>query len=354
MFRPVDMLRLATRCLSLAFILIQMIGGEAAVQDGQITEPQNPYFKEILMGRCYESPPNQSPEGGADLCPVLVPSLLGVLEGQLDENIDPDAYFMYMGWTKYDLPKNSALLVWPPPATMGTMDETLGWVMPETSPSGSLVKGLVFCGADRRMDCPTEFWKLDSGAMLSFWKAVYSDFASKMQGQVKMMILEEAMVALPNLWDDSVLPNMDLAKISGVDIMASNCDAPGVAVLTKALHSREMVTTCAEIEKGLEVQGSLDLSCGVADIMLQMNHSLQGKDGTSLDPLKLLPPPPPPSSGGDCDCPTSIYAYLFWGIILLGVAGAYSAWSVWHYLPEYQRIPNVENGERGGLEFPKQ
>lgn len=352
MLRLVDIMCSTSNWLMLVFMLIQMIGGEAAVRQGQRTEPQNPYFKEILMGRCYENPPNQSPEGGSQLCPVVVPSLLGVLEGQLDEKVDPDDYFMYLGWTKYDLPKDSALFVWPPPTSMGTMDITSDWILPETSPSGSLVKGLVFCGTDRRMDCPTEFWKLDSGAMLSFWKAVYSDFASKAQGEVKMIIMEEEMFALPKLWNDTVLPNMDLENISGVDIVASNCNAPGVAVLIEAFQSREIEMTCAEIDNGLEVQEHLDLSCEVADILLHMNHSLPGRGDTRLDPLK--PPPAPPSSGDNCDCPASVYTYLFWGLILVGVAGAYSAWSVWHYLPEYQRIPNVEHGDRGGVEFPKQ
>jgi hypothetical protein len=53
----------------------------------QWTERQNPYFKEVLMGRCYENPAVQQPQHDAFSCPFVVDSFLGVLDSHRDQDI---------------------------------------------------------------------------------------------------------------------------------------------------------------------------------------------------------------------------------------------------------------------------
>lgn len=288
------------------------------------------------------------------MCPVLVPSFIGVLEGQLDEHIEPDNYYMYLGWTNYTLPKDSALFVWPPPTAATDIGDR---ILPETTTSGAMLNGLVFCGTDKRMNCPTEFWKEGAkGAMVSFWQAVYSGFAKKAGGLVKMVILEENVPSMPSLWNASVLPNLSGDTVTSVDIMASNCDAPGVSVLIEAIQSNNIMSSCTKIEP----TGSAKGTCEIADLLQDdapakddsSTTTDQEQDHGALEPSQPLPPAPP---SVDCDCPVSVYAYLFWAIIVVMTGGAFSMWSVRHYLPQYQSIPDAEIENGGGhVAFPKQ
>jgi ADP-ribosyl cyclase len=334
----------------LSFLFFSTAGADATSTASKPTtsEPQNTFLKEILLGRCYENLPNQSPEGGSSMCPVVVDSFLGAIAGQLDENIQSDAFFMYMGWTSYEVKKDTALLVWPPSYALD-MTWNSDYILPETSASGGMLKGLVFCGPDKRMNCPTEYWNGGSSAMVSFWHAVYSDFASKAQGRVRMMVLEKDLKTVPSLWDESVVTGLDAGTVSSVEVMAVNCDASGVSALVESIQNLSIECSCKEIaEAGISEISSV---CGIEDL-LQTDTKATANDepsDTTMAPAPIV----------DCQCSDSVYMYLFWAILLLGLAASYAMWSVWHYLPEYQRVPNVEqellgNGNRNGEGFPKQ
>jgi hypothetical protein len=58
------------------------------------THHQSPFFKEILMGRCYAQPPTGNLDDIAS-CPSMVGSIVGVLEGNLDDMINGDSFSTY-------------------------------------------------------------------------------------------------------------------------------------------------------------------------------------------------------------------------------------------------------------------
>jgi hypothetical protein len=50
--------------------------------------PDNPFFKEILTGRCYDLVPNE--------CPRLVDAFMGAIEGTLDQDVaQPGSFQAY-------------------------------------------------------------------------------------------------------------------------------------------------------------------------------------------------------------------------------------------------------------------
>lgn len=243
-------------------ILLWMVGSvtPAALVKSQ---PQTPFLKEILLGRCYENSNNNLATIDAALCPVVVDSFLGVIEGQLEETIQPESFFMYMGWTSTRNEKfetDTALLVWPPlPAAMQLSDRNDNnnhYVLPETTPSGAMMKGLVFCGVDQRLHCPLEYWDSDyeKGALVAFWKAVYSDFGTKVQGRMTMVLLEKDLDAVPSLWN-ATLENLDPEEVTKVDIMAANCNALGVSELIQNLEDIHVDCTCTQLAETQDDNG---------------------------------------------------------------------------------------------------
>lgn len=340
--QPTFFLRMTLRILMLVTCARQAVGSVA------MSERQDPYLKEIIMGRCYESPPNMDPiEGGTAMCSFTVDSLLGVLESQLDEDIEKSSYFMYFGMTNYDSPKDTALFVWPPPSThkdiASVLSATLNVSLPETSLGGSLLHGLVFCGSDRRTNCPTEYWKDSSGGLMAFWQGVYSSFSSQIQGRVRMLVLDRKMTEAPRLWKDNVLPQFASANISSVDILAPNCQSPGVQDLETLIQTNCDISSHCTSLKTNQISGSLSSEgiCGISSQVEAMDTN-DGEDKqyeTSAESYII------PTGSVDCrQCPATgenVYAWLFWALIVLAFAAAYSFWSVRHYLPEYQRIPNV-------------
>jgi hypothetical protein len=332
---------------------------------------QNPYLKEIVMGRCYERPPSSTGpddigDDGIQLCPFTVASLVGVMESHLDSEITPESFYLYWGSAVFDSPQDSALLVWPPPPNAPMAAGP--YVLPETTPGGSLMQGLVFCGVDRKSDCPSDYWTYDSGALLSFWQGVYTQFATHVEGRVRMVIQQDDMKEIPALWKDHVVPYLNSTYVSSLDIVATNCQSNGVLQLTKALQKTGKIDAkCTAMETSKE---STFGWCQVADLLDPGSQS----SGTS-DSDNSVPPPDEPKTeetpttaapvpAMDCDCPTTttvvrstgnVYKYLFWILVVLLVAGGYAFWSVRSYLPEYRSVPDVADSELGGQrQLPKQ
>jgi ADP-ribosyl cyclase len=334
----------------------------------QWTERQNPYLKEVLMGRCYESPAVQQPEPDALSCSFAVDSFMGVLDSHLDEDIGTSAFDMYLEMTDYSSQKDSSLFIWPPPSSKQTdwvfSTDVTNLVLPETTPGGALVQGLVFCGSDRRLDCPAEYWTVNErGAQSSFWQGVYSNFAAKAQGRVRFVILDEDLNQIPTIWNNLVLPRLTGATF--VDVIAADCMAPGVSSLTDTLQAVYKIRcTCTSIF-ATDWSSGVSVVCQVADILDDMDSAFTPaavniNKGSQMNsqPARQTQVPTAEATPIECDreCPGSVYMVLFWGLVLFGSAGAYAIWSVWHYLPEYHRIPNVgEEHELSGCpNLPKQ
>lgn len=325
-----------------------MLAAPQAVGGVVMTERQTPYLKEILMGRCYENPPSMDPiEGGAAMCSFVVDSLLGVLEDQLDDDIDASSYFMYLGMTSYDSQKDAALFIWPPQPTQkdtnGMFSTKLKASLPETSPGGSLLRGLVFCGSDRRTNCRSEYWKESSGGMLGFWQGVYSSFSSNIQGRVRMLVLDDEMSEIPQLWKEQVLPHLVSTNIPSVDILTTNCRSPGIQDLELLIQSNCNISSrCNSIERQVTSESSdSNVLCSITAQLETLNGTGNENDqhATSTGSFNI------PSRSVDCEqcCAASdnLYEWLFWGLVVLGLATAYAFWSVRHYLSEYQQIPNA-------------
>ena len=331
-----------------SLVVLAAIFRARAVGAVATTERQNPHLKEILMGRCYENPPNMDPsDGGTAMCSFVVDSLFGVLEGQPDDEIDDSSYFMYLGMTSYDSHKDSAFFIWPPPSTQKdtakVLSANLKASLPETSRGGSLLRGLVFCGSNRRSNCRTEYWKESNGGMLGFWQGVYSSFSAKAQGRVRMLVLDDKMIEIPHLWKEQVLPHLVSANIPNVDILAANCQSPGIQALELFVQSKCNISCrCVSIEPQLTFESidSNDLCTITAQLeALNGTDSEKGQYATSTGSYNI------PSRSVDCEeClagSDSLYEWLFWGLVVLGLATAYAFWSVRHYLSEYQQIPNT-------------
>jgi len=387
------------RCILLTALAILALLGHSAISttannqhnnvQPMATQRQSTYLKEIVMGRCYEHPPIVDDSFS---CPFVVDSLLGVLDSSLDADISNSSFDMYLAITNYETAKDTALLVWPPPPTTKPTDDKVqpspplsllssSWTLPETTLGGALMEGLVFCGVDRRMDCPVEFWKTDDNtaaegvAMLGFWQGVYSLFAANLRGKLRILLWEENLHEIPSLWKDHVLPPLSTSSsVTSVDIVATNCHDPGVKNLLDSMHTYlNLEAHCSDIPKdkgdpSLRVINAVKLlETGVSD---DATAAAQSASTASAD----LDPPPSPSASATADATsssnderqeqpepaTNIYEILFWVLIVMGTAIAYATWSVRHYLPEYQRIPDTNNSgqeldETGRpLPYPKQ
>lgn len=301
----------------------------ALSQAGTITAPQNPYFREIVTGRCYENPPNNQ---DASLCPFAVDSLVSVLDGRLEQDTTAESFFMYWTMANFDSPRDSALLVWPPPSSAASLPlSSTDLVLPETTLGGALVNGLIFCGVDQRPSCPVEYWKqTHQGALSSFWQGVYSLFSDKIQGHLQIMILED-ITEIPALWNNYVIPSLNATFVTEIEILAADCSSQGISDLSATLEEIKNITT----------------SCVPTD-----RDSPYSKQGFSHQASKINGAENRASASEPavtCQCHTDtvglVYEGLFWSLILILSGCAYAYWSVRHYLPEYQRIPNIPEHE---------
>ncbi|CAB9525646.1 expressed unknown protein [Seminavis robusta] len=292
------------------------------------------------MGRCYENPPVQEPNHDTLSCPFVVDTFIGTLEAHLDKDIDAAAFDMYLEMTSFDTERDSAMFVFPHPTTAALASSA--WMLPETTPGGSLLQGLVFCGTDQRKECPAEYWKSQGGAQWSFWQGVYSNFAKTAKGQVRMVLLGDnnTLSTIPPLWEEAVIPNILTGNATtSLDIIATNCEAEGVLALLEEIQTGlpDVPCNCTNIAEATNEKE--EPLCKVANIL----------EGPSTEKPETSAP-----DAVECQCPTSVYMVLFWGLIVFGAALAYAYWSVRHYLQGYQAIPETNNSEHPIPVLPKQ
>jgi len=130
---------------------------------------QLPYLKEIIQGRCYFLPPTT--DGSASTCPDLVGSIMNVLESQLDANIEASDFETYLDQANFSSPPGKALFFLhffgQQSPYYASFSAPPGFVSPEDTPGGALLKGLEFCGVDQRGNCSIE----KSNAYWTFWEA---------------------------------------------------------------------------------------------------------------------------------------------------------------------------------------
>jgi len=219
---------------SLAFALLLLV---------KAADAQSPFFKEILLGRCYEKPTT----GNINQCPQVVGSIMNVLDSQLDASIDSlnsFAPYMRMG-VDFSSPINSGL-IWLTGndgtfagntdttnySTYGGMNQQqqagnfalhrnmapIELLTPEQTPGGFLLHDLVFCGVDRKNDgsCTKE----TSNAYRSFWAAAYAQFARSATGSLRIVI--EPYSDLEFL-RQSVIQQLNSYQVTEVILYVENC-----------------------------------------------------------------------------------------------------------------------------------
>ena len=213
------------------------------------------------------------------------------------------------------------------------------------------------------MACPVEYWTEDHGGLLAFWQGVYANFAASVQGLVRMVVLEN-IAEIPRLWKEHVLSSLSFVEnVTRVDIIAINCDGPGIFDLITELESIHGISAVCnklgESDNSDNINGrGASEYCTLANLLSLDSDSFDAYSGSgninkndnsksNNDIISVLTTAP--SSPGVIDCRKcssssegeNVYEYLFWALILLIVAAGYALWSVKHYLPEYRRIPDV-------------
>ena len=153
---------------TLVWLCLLGAGGAVAAATG--AHHQSAYLKEILMGRCYDQPLLAD---GA--CASLVDSFLNVLESHRDADLEPDSFDAYLSKADALAASTVAVPKKDPPTLFHLRfygDEASasllfpGYQSPETTPGGSLLRDLLFCGVDQRNNCSVE----TSNAYWAFWQ----------------------------------------------------------------------------------------------------------------------------------------------------------------------------------------
>ena len=129
-----------------------------------VAAEESPFFKEILLGRCYDT----RPIGKAEDCPETIGSIVNVLESRNDADIHASDFDDYLSKADFSSPPDKALFVlhfFGPSQNPITLPA--GYVAPENTAGGALLQSLDFCGVDQRDNCSVE----KSNAYWTFWEA---------------------------------------------------------------------------------------------------------------------------------------------------------------------------------------
>lgn len=251
--------------------------------------PQTPYLLEIVTGRCFDRPPTGS-EKNAKMCPVIVPALIGTMQGSLDEDTVVESFESYWDTGNFSTPPDRALLIIDGQGHRSLAengkdddgaDEDASYflppslIRPEDTPGGSLLKDLVFCGTDtQRSGCDyAGVYGEDDGAVrfqgaqTSFWAGVYRSFAASVTGKLRIVVLgtdeadvEEEHGSNPSYFSRETLVKNQLLLVSAipnlpiqteVEVFSQcSCERPIVARVVQALELHGMKSTCT-YDRGL-------------------------------------------------------------------------------------------------------
>lgn len=221
-----------------AFVAVFVIAiGCSARATARMTkkQPQTPFLKEILMGRCYDRPPT-GVVGDTSICQSLVGEIMSVIEGRLDSNVRAVDFKPYLDKVDMSSPPNQAVF-WPSLDTHAKAAIGGDMLVPvERTPGGWLLSGLVFCGIDMREECPLEY-----GAYRAFWAAATAAYAASASGRIRAVLLGAREDGSSDFLID-VVPNINPDSVSGFDIYVvgdvASCDGDsGVAAFMVALSA---------------------------------------------------------------------------------------------------------------------
>jgi len=232
--------RLPTASSSLFLLLLGHFVAETGAND--------PFLKEILMGRCYD----QNPNGMQSSCDEIVGSFMNVLESHTQS--DPmltEALFhkAYVAKTDFAPPKDRAM-VWMKMSVGGGDNDSLPttipafrdggkyWTTPETTPGGRLVEDLDFCAKtvwDNGNNCSRE----SSNAYWKFWGAAYAGFAGSVQGRLEI-VLEDPHVD-GGFLHKNLVSHLDATKVTSVRIWGVDCASPIAKTTISALKDEQEI-----------------------------------------------------------------------------------------------------------------
>ena len=155
------------------FLFLSLVGWSLTKAVTATAAGHSPFLKEILQGRCYFAPPITD-QDDVDVCPYMVGTFMNMLESSLDADIDVSTFEIYLNQADFSSPPNRALFVLHflgdkqnDESSWETFTPPPGFVTPEDTPGGALLKDLVFCGMDQRNNCSIE----KSKAYWVFWQA---------------------------------------------------------------------------------------------------------------------------------------------------------------------------------------
>jgi hypothetical protein len=151
-----------------------------------IGEGSSPFLNEILLGRCYFRPPDDN-KGSPALCPEFVESFMAVLEGNRDDEINPNSFSEYVSMVKVTA-ANTGAVFWLSDYSQTKLKHYWSRIpTPENTPGGAMMKGLRFCGVDKKEDC-----QYGSGASSSFWIRIYSEYSKLLRGNLHIILGDDA------------------------------------------------------------------------------------------------------------------------------------------------------------------
>eukprot|EP00568_Trieres_chinensis_P001182 CAMPEP_0183309454 /NCGR_PEP_ID=MMETSP0160_2-20130417/25352_1 /TAXON_ID=2839 ORGANISM="Odontella Sinensis, Strain Grunow 1884" /NCGR_SAMPLE_ID=MMETSP0160_2 /ASSEMBLY_ACC=CAM_ASM_000250 /LENGTH=346 /DNA_ID=CAMNT_0025473483 /DNA_START=66 /DNA_END=1106 /DNA_ORIENTATION=- len=317
-------------------------------------KPENPFLKEIILGRCYESPPS----GSIGTCQPLVGSFVSVIESRLDDDIEPEFFAQYYGAADFSSPEDGAVF-WPLNSDMRKLPESATTV--EDTAGGSLVSGLSFCGVDKRSDCGHL-----SGAASAFWEGAYGIFAAQAKGRVRVIITSKDDAHTIKTW---VVPRLNMNEVSSFEIYAAKeieCDSDTMIGIEDSLLESGIgpsVVSCVDdpdLTRLLLCSDSSDsLACRcmeesqMPDTQTIVSPTMPDKP---MDGYKA--PAPATINGGGSSPPkpahgSPVYAILFWGLLFVVAGAGFYAWSQRNWIP-YDAVPEAIPEAPVIATFPKQ
>jgi len=236
-----------TNLFSLTLLLLS-----AVPVAGTGSSSSSPFLKEILTGRCYDKSPTGS--GDTEDCSAIVGSLMNAFESHLDSEILPSSFEAYVKRANFSSPKDHAIFFLKFFGDIKTQKNPFvplpGFVTPEDTPGGSLMRDLVFCGVDQRENCSVE----KSNAFWSFWQAAYAEYASRVTGHLE--------IVLENEYSDveflirSVVPQLKASAVDSVTLYdgGRNCGDERILKLQTALAEEAGMDTDKVACKNFELE----------------------------------------------------------------------------------------------------
>lgn len=212
------------------------------------------YLKEIIQGRCYDL----LPSGDVRDCPAVVDTFMAVLESQLDSDLTPNSFYSHFESMDFSFSDNKSVAFLPYyhssngrgyssqndrgwKSTWTSPSDSSSWIIPEHTPNGAFLAGLVFCGVDLVDNCSLEY----SNAYWTYWEALYGRIAANTRGDIQIKFsppLDAAFI------QRSIVDKIDPTKVSSVTIYGDGCttDSDLVTVIDAFRHAGVGEVICSD------------------------------------------------------------------------------------------------------------